>query len=182
MSESKAKVDLSYNLIVENKEDGFSVAELKKKGMGGADGILFGACAREANGSFSPYFFTGKAAKEPFNARELYDVWVSLGKKVLETGMSAEEDSSGEGTLTKEEIQSVVIPIMIQEERDAQNKRRDTGSDHPASETSSGSEQTGNDDGLRESVDKPGSGHGDGEMVREEEGIRGIVSPFNQKY
>lgn len=81
MTNSIRKIPVRYDLRVEYGS--FDVEDVKKEGLGGADAIMFIACSREEGDRLIPAFFSGKENKKSLCARELYDIWIDLGKKIL---------------------------------------------------------------------------------------------------
>ena len=156
MSKQEVRLPLSYDLTI--KEGSFTPEELQEKGLGGAEGIVFGACMRE-EGKMVAHFFTGKEKKETLSGQELYDVWISLGKKVIQE--VAKEPYTD---LSEDRISRVMSILILQGEDDAKNERRDTGSDRSTSETSDGGEATGDNLGFGE----PHTNAGNGEEISTE--------------
>ena len=74
---------ISYEFDV--RHGSFSTEELKKYGRGGAEAVFFAPCVKGEDGELVPVFFSAKGdkPKTPLTNKELYSIWLELGKKMV---------------------------------------------------------------------------------------------------
>lgn len=84
MSEHKYK--MKYKFDPEYGE--FSSEEIKESGMGGTDAMIMMSCIYPEDGSLSTQFwsFDGRNKGEELSTRELFKMWMMLGRNLSQRG------------------------------------------------------------------------------------------------